>query len=97
MEASIYWDHDEGAFEFARDYKSSPSGNLRNVAGLAVLKTGFLSMLKSSPSYKGHFDYEKCSTDDNAYHGNLLFKYGSKKTLRNAVSAVLAFNASLLP
>jgi hypothetical protein len=89
-EASINWQDDQGALDLIFDQKKD-NGEFQFKIGGAILSRSELDRLCKKPQTKGLLSYERRDIPGNKYHGNILLKKGTSKSMKNMIASAIAF------
>jgi hypothetical protein len=89
-ETSINWKDEDQALMLIFDRKRD-NGEYQFKVGGAILSTFELDRLCKKPQIKGLLSYERRIVEGNIYHGNILFKKETPKSMRNMIASAIAF------
>ena len=89
-EISINWDDDDGAINTIMAQKKKDSQEYQFKIGGAIISKSELDRLLKKPQIKNKLSYERAEIPGNKYHGNILLKKDTSKSLRNMIASNLA-------
>ena len=95
---SINWQDDDEAINFTLSQEKG-DGTLQFNAGLAKVPKDEIKRLgnSSSSSVKGKFTYERETSADNKYHGNLLLDKDVPDRIMKMLGSAIAMYATRIP
>lgn len=89
-EISINWYDDEEALLTIFNQKKKGTEEYQFKVGGAIMSRTELDRLKKKPQIKGKLSYERREVEGNKYHGNILLKKDTTKSVKNLVASNLA-------
>ena len=94
-EESINWYDNEGALKQLLTQKKD-DGSLQFRVGAAVLFRSDIDQIKKFSVVKQRLDYERRVIPENEYHGNLLLKKDTPKSIMKRIAASIALRAKTI-
>ena len=93
---SINWMDEEHVIGFTLN-QVREDGTLKFRAGVAILLRTDIDRISKRHTLTQPLSYERASTEENPYHGNLLLKRDIKKHVKGMIRTALAYACQIIP